>query len=58
MLSKLAVASACFALVGSIAAAAAAAAAGAGDAQTADRPQFGAWGLDLSAMADEPVRIW
>jgi len=24
--------------------------AGASDAQTADKPQFGAWGLDLSAM--------
>jgi putative endopeptidase len=41
MFSKLAV-SACFALVWLFA--------GASDAQTADKPQFGAWGLDLSAM--------
>jgi putative endopeptidase len=41
MFSKLA-ASACFALVWLFA--------GASDAQTADKPQFGAWGLDLSAM--------
>ena len=41
MLSKLMV-SACCALIGTIA--------GAGDAQTSDKPQFGAWGLDLSAM--------
>jgi len=41
MLSK-SVAAACFALAWSMA--------GAGDAQTSDKPQFGAWGLDLSAM--------
>jgi putative endopeptidase len=41
MLSKLAV-SACFALAWLCA--------GAADVQTADKPQFGAWGLDLSAM--------
>jgi putative endopeptidase len=41
MLSK-SVAAACFALVWSVA--------GAGNAQTTDKPQFGAWGLDLSAM--------
>jgi putative endopeptidase len=35
-------ASACFVLVGSVA--------GAADAPTADKPQFGAWGLDLGAM--------
>jgi putative endopeptidase len=41
MFSK-SVAGACLALGWSIA--------GAGDAQTSDKPQFGAWGLDLSAM--------
>ena len=41
MLSK-SVAAACFALAWSMV--------GAGDAQTSDKPQFGAWGLDLSAM--------
>src|SRR5580700_8056501 len=41
MLSK-SVAAACFALAWSIA--------GAQDAQTSDKPQFGAWGLDLSAL--------
>jgi putative endopeptidase len=41
MLSK-SVAAACFALAWSMA--------GAGDAQTSDKPQFGAWGLDFSAM--------
>jgi putative endopeptidase len=35
-------ASACFVLAGSIA--------GAADAPTADKPQFGAWGLDIGAM--------
>jgi putative endopeptidase len=41
MFSKL-VACGCFALGWSMA--------GAGDAQTSDKPQFGAWGLDISAM--------
>jgi putative endopeptidase len=41
MFSRL-VACGCFALAGSVA--------GAQDARTSDKPQFGAWGLDLSAM--------
>ena len=41
MFSKLAVL-ACFTLLGVIA--------GAADTQTSDKPQFGAWGLDISAM--------
>jgi putative endopeptidase len=48
MLSKLPVSAACAALVWMFAGATAGAAAG--EAQTADKPQFGAWGLDLGAM--------